>query len=342
MPDNNSMNAASWETPGAITVVQKLVPEMKPGDILVRVAASGICGTDMHICNGETPHAGQHVTIGHEFAGYVQDIHPQTTTDVAVGDLVAVDPNVPCHQCSFCRSAKYHLCHALDCIGVTCNGGMASHVAVPSSAIFKASGLSPETASLAEPLSCAIHAVDMGALKTGDRVLVIGAGPIGLMVTALCATSGANVTVSEPNDMRRSIANEFGASSTVAGNVDIGGDPIKGFGYDVVFECVGLAATMEAALGYAKAGGTVVWVGVAKPGVTIPVAPFDVYRRELTIKSTYTNPFGMGRAIKVLKDQKVNWNRLISHTFTLDEFGEAWEVFRKNTGLKVCVRPNKC
>lgn len=300
-------------------------------------------GTDLHICHGETPHASAKVTIGHEFSGFVEAIHPDTKTEVAVGNLVAIDPNVPCHACGFCRNKKYHLCNDLLCIGVTVDGGMAKYVSVPASAAFAVpEHVNPQVASLAEPLSCVIHAVDTGSIKSGDRVLVIGAGPIGLMVTGLASTGGANVTVVEPNDMRRKTATSFGASAVLAPqDLDIGGEPIHGFGFDVVFECVGRPETMEAAVNYAKAGGTVVWVGVAKPGVKVPVSPFDVYRRELTIKSTYTNPYGMDRAVKILADSKVDWSTLISHTFSLDEFGKAWEVFASGTGLKVCVTPNK-
>ncbi|KAJ2081725.1 hypothetical protein H4R24_002122 [Coemansia sp. RSA 988] len=339
MVSAGQMTVASWEQLGSISMVPKSVPSMKPGDLLVRVAASGICGTDMHICNGETPHAAEKVTIGHEFSGYVEAIHPDTQTSAVIGDLVAIDPNIQCGQCSFCRSKKYHLCGNLRCIGVTIDGGMARYVSVPSSAVYVTRNITPEVASLAEPLSCVVHAVDTGNIKSGDRVLVIGAGPIGLMVTALCATGGANVTVAELNEMRREKAYEFGAATTTD-KVDIGGDPINGFGFDVVYECVGRADTMQAAVNYAKAGGTVVWVGVAKPNVTIPISPFDIYRRELTIKSTYTNPYGMERAVKILSDSKVNWSNLISHTFSLEEFDSAWAVFKKGTGLKVCIRPS--
>ncbi|KAJ2778257.1 hypothetical protein H4R18_004704 [Coemansia javaensis] len=340
MASSELMNAASWEKPGAIDIVQKEVPVLQAGEVLVRVAASGICGTDLHICNGETPHAAAQVTIGHEFAGYVEAIHPETVTSAAVGDLVAVDPNLPCHRCGFCRTKKYHLCGSLRCLGVTRNGGMARYVAAPAESVYVTSGISPEVASLAEPLSCAVHAVDMGAIKTGDRALVIGAGPIGLMVTALCSTGGASVTVAELSAMRRERALEFGASAVTAA-VDIGGHPTDGFGYDVVFECVGRPETMEAALSYAKAGGTVVWVGVAKPDVTIPVSPFMVYRHELTIRSTYTNPYGMERAVRILADGKIAWGRLITHTFGLDQFDEAWAAFRSGAGIKVCVRPSE-
>ncbi|KAJ2239968.1 hypothetical protein GGH97_004832, partial [Coemansia sp. RSA 475] len=299
----DSQLVASWETVGSISMVSKPKPTLTAGSVLIRVAASGICGTDLHICKGETPHATHNVTIGHEFSGYVEAIHASTSTTAKLGDLVCIDPNVPCHKCTFCRTQKYHLCPHLWCIGVTCDGGMAKHVVVPASSIYVATGIPPEVASLAEPLSCVVHAVDTGCVKSGDRVLVIGAGPIGLMVTALCANGGAHVTVAELNKMRRTAATEFGASE-VTERVDIGGDPVEGYGFDVVFECVGLAATMGQALECARAGGTVVWVGVARPDALVSVSPFTVYRRELTIKSTYTNPFGMERAVRILLDNK--------------------------------------
>ncbi|KAJ2620042.1 hypothetical protein GGI26_005336 [Coemansia sp. RSA 1358] len=333
------MTAASWEKLGAIDVIQKDVPTLEPGNVLVRVAASGICGTDLHICNGETPHANPKITIGHEFAGYIEAIHPETKTSAKVGDLVAIDPNIPCHACSFCRTKMYHLCASLRCIGVTCDGGMARYVSVPAAAVFVTRGLTPEVACLAEPLSCVVHAVKQGEIKNGDHVLVIGAGPIGLMVAALAATSGAYVTTCELNDMRREVAKSFGASEVVT-KIDIGGRPEDGFGYDVVYECVGRADTMQATLNYAKAGGTIVWVGVAKPDATVQVSPFDIYRRELSIKSTYTNPYGMESAVKILQAGKIDWSKLVSHTFTLDEFDSAWQVFKSGAGLKVCIKPN--
>ncbi|KAI7854267.1 theronine dehydrogenase [Circinella umbellata] len=341
MVSANNMKAAYWETKGKINMIDREVPELKPGEVMIRVTSSGLCGTDLHICHGETPHATPEVTIGHEFAGYVEIIHPDTKTTLTVGQLCSIDPNCPCHACTFCRNKKYHLCPYLSCIGVSVNGGMAKYVAVPASAAFAVpSTVGPELASLAEPLSCVIHAVDMGSIKSGDKVLIMGAGPIGLMTLGLCSTGGASVTVVEPSEMRRGRAIEFGASNAISPDELEIGDPCMGDGYDVVFECVGRPETMESAINCAKAGGTVVWVGVAKPGVTVPVSPFDVYRRELTIKSTYTNPFGMERAVKILGEGKVNWNALITHTFTLDEFDKAWEVFTSGTGLKVCVRPS--
>ncbi|KAG2196380.1 hypothetical protein INT47_012884 [Mucor saturninus] len=335
------MVVASWQNVGAIDLINKAVPVVKPGEVLVRVAASGICGTDLHISRGETPHASKKVVIGHEFSGYVEQIHPDTKALVKVGDLVAIDPNMPCNQCTFCRNQKYHLCPNLFCIGVTVDGGMSQYVSVPARAVIAVpSNVTPEVASLAEPLSCVVHAVDQGKIKTGDSVLVIGAGPIGLMAIALASTSGGRVTVIEPSEMRRQKALDvFGASEVYAPGILAPVDGTLGEGYDVVFECVGRPNTAEDAVNFAKAGGTVVWVGVAKVEDRVSISPFDIYRKELTITSTYTNPYGIERAVKVLAANKVDWSALVSHSFKLSEFDDAWKVFLTGAGLKVVIKP---
>ncbi|KAG1474051.1 hypothetical protein G6F56_000590 [Rhizopus delemar] len=335
------MTVASWENVGSIELTSKNVPVLKPGEVLVRVAASGICGTDLHICKGETPQAAKKVVIGHEFCGYVEDIHPETLSMVKVGDLVAIDPNMPCNQCTFCRNKKYHLCVNLFCIGVTVDGGMSQYVSVPArAAITVPSHVTPEVACLSEPLSCVVHAVDKGHVKTGDSVLVIGAGPIGLMVTALVNATGGKVTVIEPSEFRREQAKKtFGAVEAYAPGALAAVDGTKGEGYDVVFECVGRSNTAEDAINFAKAGANVVWVGVAKVDDRVSVSPYDVYRRELTITSTFTNPYGIDRAVKILAESRIDWSALISHSFKLSEFDQAWEVFKAGTGLKVVIKP---
>lgn len=254
---------------------------------------------------------------------------------------MSIDPNMPCNQCTFCRNQKYHLCYNLFCIGVTVDGGMSQYVAVPARAVIAVpSNVTPEVASLAEPLSCVVHAVDQGKIKTGDSVLVIGAGPIGLMTIALASISGGRVTVIEPSEMRRQKALEvFGASEVYAPGILPAVDGTLGEGYDVVFECVGRPNTAEDAVSFAKAGGTVVWVGVAKVEDRVSISPFDIYRKELTITSTYTNPYGIDRAVKVLAENRVDWGSLVSHSFKLSEFDDAWKVFLAGTGLKIVIKP---
>lgn len=336
------MKAVQWEEEGKMSVVTKSTPVIKPGHVLIRVAVSGLCGTDMHICHGGMPNAAHQVVIGHEFSGYVEQIHESVKTSLNVGDLVAIDPHNPCNGCRFCRTNKHHLCYSLTSIGITTDGGIAQYVSVPvRSAIPIPSGVPPDVASLTEPLSCVIHAIDLGEVKTGNHVLVIGAGPIGLMTCAMSVYSGAHVTVIEPNEMRRTNAlDSFGASAAFAPREYKMGDPLKGDGFDVVFECVGHERTMSDSLAFAKAGATVLWVGVARPDTEVNVKPFDVYRRELTIRSTFLSPHCMERAANVLADGKVDWRKLISHKFSLEQFDDAWKVFTSGQGMKVCITPN--
>lgn len=221
------------------------------------------------------------------------------------------------------------------------DGGMSQYVAVPSrTAIAVPQHVSPEVACLSEPLSCVVHAVDKGNVKSGDSVLVIGAGPIGLMAVALASSSGGQVTVIEPTELRREKAKEvFGATEVYAPGTLGPVNGTIGEGFDVVFECVGRPNTETDAVNFAKAGGTVVWVGVAKVEDRVSVSPYDIYRRELTITSTFTNPYGIDRAVKILAEGRVDWSSLISHSFKLDRFDEAWKVFTAGTGLKVIIKP---
>ncbi|KAI9289353.1 chaperonin 10-like protein [Umbelopsis sp. AD052] len=329
--------AASWQRNGTIDLINKELPPIAPGQVLVKVAASGLCGTDLHICRGETPHAAQKVIIGHELSGYIHAIGENTVTGLKVGDLVAVDPNIHCHACTYCRNAKPHLCQAPQAIGVTTDGGMSQYVNVPVSAAYKVpEGVSAEVASLAEPLSCVVHAVDMGNITSGSHVIVLGAGPIGTMTVALAVSSGARVTVVDPHESRRKVAKEtFGAAVTLT---PAEAKDIKE-SFDVVFECVGKPEAMQQAVDMAKAGGTIVWVGVAKTEDRVSISPFEVYRRELTIKSSYTNHFSMERALNLLANDQIDWSQLISHTYSLEQFDTAWKVFQSKTGMKICVKP---
>ncbi|OZJ06699.1 hypothetical protein BZG36_00325 [Bifiguratus adelaidae] len=337
MPVPASTVAASWEQHGKIDLIKKEIPALKAGQVIIKVAASGLCGTDIHICNGETPMAHEKVTIGHEFSGYVEAVHPDTRTALQVGDLVAVDPNLPCHACTYCRNLKPHLCTDFGAIGVSMDGGMSQYVAVPHEAAYPVpKDVNPVTASLAEPLSCVVHAVDMGRIETGYTVGVIGGGPIGMMTLALASFSGATVDLIELKQARLSFASKkFGIRRAMTPSEAKGLEQC----YDVVFECVGRTETMEQAVNLTKPGGTCIWVGVAKPDARCSISPFDVYRRELTIRSTYTNPKTMERAINLLADNKVDWGSLVSHTYKLEDFAEAWKTFRSGEGIKICVTP---
>lgn len=210
---------------------------------------------------------------------------------------------------------------------------MAQYSAVPVSRIYWVpDGLSMTAAALTEPLACALHAVNRANLRAGDTAIVLGAGPIGLLCAALLKTAGASqVLVSDPQDARRAHIADFGGEPLTPDQVPAGEA-------DVVLECVGRSETMLAATRVVRAGGTVIWVGVAPPDATVPVNPYDIFRREITIRRTYTNPFTMDRSLAILQP----WERLITHQLPLARFPEAWDAHARMRalGLKVCVEPN--
>lgn len=317
-----------------VTIESREIPAPGFGELKIRVEASGICGTDLHIASGEYPLAQPGVVIGHEFAGTIVEVGPGVTEGLSVGDRVAVDPNIPCRTCSYCHNARPHLCENSQGIGVTRNGGLAEFAVVPAAQAYRVpEGLPTEAAALAEPLSCALHAVDLAGLRPGGKALVLGAGPIGVLCAALLVAAGASkVVVSEPHPNRRARVQEFGAEPLEP-------EAVSGDEADVVLECVGRVETMKAAVEAARPGGTVVWVGVASPEAEVGIKPYDVFRRELTIRGTYVNPFTMERSLALLDSGRINWREIVTHRFALDNFEEAWAAQREGAGLKICLQP---
>lgn len=164
---------------------------------------------------------------------------------------------------------------------------------------------------------------------------MLGAVPIGMLSAALLVAAGASeVLVSEPSQTRRERVRQVGA-------VPVSPESISEEEAEVVFECVGRVETMQAAVGAAKPGGTVMWVGVAPPEAEVPVKPYEVFRRELTIRGTYTNPYVMERALAILASGKINWETIVAHRFPISQFDDAWGVHSGGEGLKVCIYPDE-
>lgn len=323
-----------WDDPSGVAVEEREVPSPGSGELKIQVEASGLCGTDLHIAAGEYPLAQPGVTLGHEFSGIIAEVGSGVEKFEA-GQRIVIDPNIPCRVCTYCHSSRPHLCENPEAIGVTLNGGLSTLAVVPASqAYLVPEGVPPEAAALTEPLACALHAIDLSGVRPGDTALVIGAGPIGILCAALLVTSGASkVMVSEPSEGRRERAEVVGAET-------IEPDDISEEMADVVFECVGRVETMKVALDAAKPGGTVMWVGVAPPEAEVGIKPYDVFRKELTIRGSYTNPYVMERALALLASGCIDWRNVVTHQFPLDEFEDAWEAHRSGAGLKVSVHPN--
>ena len=336
------MRSSVYHGPGRIGVESREAPRPGPGELVVQVKACGVCGTDMHILDGEFP-ATPGIALGHEYAGIVHEVG-KGVTGFTPGDSVAVDPNIACGCCPACQRGDVHLCDHLEALGVTRDGGFAELSLLPAAQAYRVPAqLSFETCAFAEPLSCCLHGLDLAGIRAGDRVMVIGAGPIGLLMVQLARGSGAAVVAAiEPVPTKRALALQMGADHAVD---PAGQDPtttcreMAPIGFDVVLECVGRPATAGQALGLARRGGTVVWFGVNPPGATVPVEPYLVYRNELTIRAAFINPHTFGRAVALLAQGRIQTDPLISHRFDLTSVTEGIETMKAGRAVKALVLP---
>lgn len=187
------MKAAVFYEKNDLRIEEIEKPEVKPGEVLIKVMACGICGTDVHIFNGDEGAAKTppHTVLGHEFSGVVESVG-EGVSDIKVGDRVCVDPNKLCNECYYCKSGIGHFCENMIGIGTTVNGGFSQYCAVPQSQVYKiADTTSFEQAAMAEPVACCVHGIDMCNISCGDTVAVIGGGMIGMIMLQLAKISGA-------------------------------------------------------------------------------------------------------------------------------------------------------
>jgi L-iditol 2-dehydrogenase len=341
----DAMRALRLESVGNLTVrdVEKPVPG--PEDLVVRVEACGICGTDRHLFLGEFP-SKPPVTIGHEFAGIIEAVGNEVT-GFKVGDRVTGDPNIACGRCPQCAAGRVNLCQNLVAIGIHRDGGMADYVRLPQKQAFSLPAeLDPLHGAFCEPLACCLHGVDLAGIKTGASVVVLGGGVIGLLTVQLARLAGATtVILSTRQEAKRRLAETLGATATVdPSSADIigsiaGPSGLLPGGADIVFECAGVPETMRQAAPLTKAGGTVVIVGVMPQGAKVEIEPFDLLFRELRLVGSFLNPFTHRRAADLIASGAVRVAELITRTVTLDGAVDAISNPAADGEVRVLVVP---
>jgi len=311
------MNALIVQKPGDVAVRAWDDPSLGSLDVLVEVKACGICGTDRHIAEGSYPATYPNV-LGHEFAGTVTDVGDAVQW-IEKGDAVAVDPNIPCHQCVPCRRGDIHLCERLQAIGVTRPGGMAPRVAVPQSQAYRLpANLSVRDAAFAEPLSCVIHGLERVKLPMGSSVAILGAGSIGLLMQqAVRAIGASSVTVSEPSPARRNLAEELGADEVYTPEMIDHASHANA--YDLVIDCTGNTDVIASTIRLARRGADILLFGVAPAGKQTALEPYELYRKELRLVASNINPFTMDKAITMLANGMVKVDRIVSQRVSLQE-----------------------
>ena len=338
------MKVALFEKPHSLTVRSTPLRTLMPNEVLLKVKACGVCGTDVHIVEG-TSRSTPPVVLGHEFTGIVEDVGI-AVHGIAPGQRAAVDTNVSCGVCYYCRRGLVHLCANLKALGVDHDGGMAEYCFVPSEQIYLLpEGMLMEAAAFVEPVSCAVHGIDRANICAGDTVVIIGGGTIGLIMLQLARNAGASRTiVIEPLQHKRRIAIELGADAAVDPSESDAKTAVMDMthvGADVVIECAGRPQTAHLALELVRRGGTVEFFGVSPIGEKIQVEPNQVYFKELTIVGSYVNPNTFSRSIALLHSGRVRVDRFQIDRFPLDEVNNALAYQREGKTLKSIIEPNR-
>jgi len=322
------------------------VPEVAGDEVLIRVKAAAICGSDLGIYNYTAAYSGMAlpVVMGHEFAGEVAETGA-TVEGYSAGDSVLSESVKACGECGFCRAGMSNLCEGSTLFGIHTDGGFAEYVAVPQGLLHRIpEGMSYEEAAFVEPLSNAVHFVDdVTPYKPGDLAVVHGCGPIGLFSAQLFRLGGARVIISGlgVDGVRLGIAERLGFEAVNIDEVDLVERVMEltgGTGADVAFVAVGAPQAVKQAMSLVKKRGAVTVVGIF--GDEVPVDATRLVRRELTVRGAYdARPANFPTSISLISEGKVNVRDVLTHRFSLDEAEEAFRVALERTGGKVEFKP---
>lgn len=325
-------------------IEEAAIPEPNPGEVRIAVASCGICGSDIHAFHGEHPFMPTPLVMGHEFSGVIDALGPGVG-GLEVGARVIVEPGLVCGECEQCRSGRYNICESLRVIGCQSTGAFAEYITVPASNVIPLpTAMSFEQGAMAEPLAVAVHALRRADLSKAKRVLVIGAGPIGLLTAWTAVAWGIpEVTVSDVVDYRLNVARELGAGHTInVKDIPPGAIFVELYGksnpMDLVLECVGSQAALTQAIDSVKKGGQIVIVGV--PSVDPQIRLSWVQDRELEIIGTLMYLRGdFEEAIRLISGAQVRAERLISRRFPLEQMALAMDTLLANrdTSLKTMI-----
>jgi D-arabinitol dehydrogenase (NADP+) len=338
------MRAVVYDAPRAYEIRDVPMPEAGPGQVRIQVDQVGVCGTDLHIHEGDFD-AVFPLIPGHELVGVV-DMLGAGVTGLAVGEQVSVNPNVYCGHCQYCLAGRLILCENLKGHGSNFPGFIAEYVTVPADLVFSAEGLAKDTAVFTEPTACAMHGLETLSVRPGASALVFGAGPTGLLLAQLIASGGASsVTVAAPSQFKLDTAAKLGIDRTV--QIDRGGNEAnlqrlreaspRGDGYDLIVEATGSTQVAEMCVPLARNGGTVMIYGVTRADETVQFHPFDVFRREITIKGSFAEITSFGAAIAALRAGRVRTDGIITHRFDLQDYGKALTALQSDPSVHKVV-----
>ena len=337
------MKAAVFYQKEDLRIQELPIPTPNAGEVVIKVRACGICGTDMHIFDGDegaapTP-AG--TVLGHEFAGEVVSLGSGVTS-VSVGDRVCVDPNKLCNACDYCREGIGHFCEHMNGIGTTVHGGFAEYCCVPESQVYKfSSALSYRAAAMTEPVACCLHGMDMCDIEQGDTVAVIGGGMIGLLMLQLAKLKGASKLIMiEPIAAKREHAKALGADLVIDPFAEDVETVLAANGIariNTVIECVGKTSTVEQAIAIAGKKSTVMMFGLTKPNDTVSIKPFEIFKKEIVLKASFINPYTQKRALSLIESGKIDVSSMVLECASVEELPTILADKKRRTAGKILI-----
>lgn len=335
-----TMPAAVFAGDGVLSIETRLVPAVERGDeVILDVEACGICGTDLQILSVPPGHpANVGVILGHEIVGVVSDVGPEVQA-LRRGDRVVVAPNLSCGQCVWCRRGLRNQCESFTTHGISLDGGLAPHARVPAAACHPISREVPASlAALAEPLSTVVQGVLLAAPVPGETAVVIGAGPVGLMFTALLRLAGTTVITAEPAPERRELARALGADEVLdplrGGVGALAHELTAGLGADIVVDAVG--SQFRTALDSVRKAGRIVLFGV-NANARCEVSQYEITRNELSILGAYVGQDVLPRAIALLEQERLDLRPMVTHRIGLEALPATVEELRSGRAVKVEV-----
>lgn len=337
------MKSAVWHGPHDVRLEEVSKPSLQEGEVLIKVSHAGICGSDLSIYLGKHWRAKPPLIMGHEFSGNVVDV-ASSEPSFQPGDSVVVEPLLPCGKCYVCQSGAYHACKDLKLIGIDVDGAFAEYVKAPANRVYRVpDGIAPAEAALVEPTAVAVHAVKRSRLKLGDQAVVLGAGPIGLLVAQVArVVTSRPVEVVEVADWRLGRARELGMDPIDAKAVDPEQEVLDrtgGRGADVLFDAAGAAATAMQQPSLTRIQGQVVMVAMPKEPLPVDLARFALREIELIGVKVYDRS-DYDAAISLLADRRVKVQPLVSHVLPLEQTQEGMELALKaSEAMKVLIKP---
>jgi L-iditol 2-dehydrogenase len=344
---SRKMKAAMYYGVGDVRYEETDIPEIGPGELLIKVGTALTCGTDVKTYKRGHPILIKHIPslFGHEYAGTIEAVG-EGVEDFKVGMRVVATNSAPCGDCFYCKRDMPNLCAELKDNLV--NGAFAEYIRVPKAVVRWNTHQIPDSlsfrdAALTEPLACVVHGIEESNIKLGDTVVVIGAGPIGLMLIMLAKKSGASTVIaSDLAELRRETALMAGADIVIDPSKE---DPVErvkeetaGRGADVVIEAVGIRQTWEQAVDMTRDAGTTVLFGGAASGTKFEVDTGRFHYGQLTIKGVFhLKPKHVERALKLIIAGDVNTDLLISHEMPVEKIGEALEMMGAGKTMKISI-----